>query len=338
MPSVSVLIPCYNAAQTIDESLHSLKIQTLEDFEVILVEDGSTDNTLQILHRWALDDPRFQVHTKSHSGIIDALNVGLSVCRAGYIARMDADDRCHPERLAKQIDYLESNPQIDVVGCLVRGFPQEQVRQGFQIYLEWLNSIVDNEQIYREIFVESPLVHPSVAFRKEVILKAGGYMDHGWAEDYDLWLRLYLAGTRFSKLPEVLLEWREDPQRLTRTDSRYSLENFLRAKAHYLAQGPLAGRDAVIVWGAGMSGRRLSKYLLRQRSALVGFIDIDPEKIGRFRYGTPILAPDQLPSLWNQYRQPIVLAAVGARGARQLIRQRLDSMGFQEGRDWLGVA
>jgi glycosyltransferase involved in cell wall biosynthesis len=338
MPSVSVLIPCYNAAQTIDASLHSLKVQTLQDFEVILVDDGSTDNTRQILHRWAIEDSRFQVHSKSHSGIIDSLNAGLAVCRAGYVARMDADDRCHPERLAKQVDYLERYPQVDVVGCLVRGFPKEQVRQGFQIYLEWLNSLVDNEQIYREIFVESPLVHPSVAFRKDIILKAGSYQDHGWAEDYDLWLRLYLSGTRFSKLPEVLLDWREDPQRLTRTDSRYSLENFLRAKAHYLAQGPLADREAVILWGAGMSGRRLSKYLLRQGSPLVGFIDIDPDKIGRSRYGVPILAPDQLPGLWKQYRRPILLAAVGARGARQLIRQRLTGMGYQEGQDWLGVA
>jgi glycosyltransferase involved in cell wall biosynthesis len=338
MPVVSVLIPCYNASDTINECLHSLKAQTFGDYEVILVEDGSNDQTAKLLEKWAAKDSRFKVYPQAHSGIISALNAGLAVCQASYVARMDADDRCHPKRLAKQVDYLDQNPGIGLVGSLVRAFPEGCVRQGYQVYVNWLNSLVDHEQISREIFIESPFVHPSVTFRKSVVEGAGGYQEHGWAEDYDLWLRLYLAGTRFAKLPEVLLDWREDTRRLTRVDSRYSLENFLRAKAHYLALGPLAGRDAVILWGAGMTGRRLSKHMLRQGSPLVGFVDIDPAKIGRARYGLPIYKPEQLPDLWKEFRQPILLAAVGARGARQLIRQQLTVMGLSEGRDWLGVA
>ena len=338
MPVVSVLIPCYNAAETIGECLHSLKAQTLTDFEVILVDDGSTDQTGELLQNWAIEDSRFIVYIQEHSGIIDALNAGLTLSRASCVARMDADDRCHPDRLAKQVDFLEQNPGVGVVGSLVRAFPEVRVRQGIQIYLDWINSLVDHEQICREIFVESPFVHPSVTFRKSVIAQAGGYQEHGWAEDYDLWLRLYLAGTSFAKLPEMLLDWREDPNRLTRTDNRYSLENFLRAKAHYLALGPVAGRDAVILWGAGMTGRRISKHLLRLSVPLVGFIDIDPGKIGRFRFGLPIHEPGKLPGLWKQFQRPILLAAVGARGARELIRRQLNAIGLIEGSDWLGVA
>lgn len=338
MPALSVLMPCYNAETTIDECLRSLKAQTLTDFEVILVDDGSTDNTSEILHKWAVEDSRFKPMTQSHSGIITALNTGLSVCNAPYVARMDADDRCHPNRFSRQASYLDTNPEVAVVSCLVQGFPQEQVRQGFHIYIEWLNSLVNNEEICREIFIESPLVHPSVTYRRKIILEAGGYQEHGWPEDYDLWLRLFLAGAGFGKVPEVLLDWREYPQRLTRTDSRYSLENFLRAKAHYLAQGPLAERDAVIIWGAGMVGRRLSKHLLRQNCPLKGFIDIDPRKIGRLRFGVPILPACALLDLWARFQNPIVLAAVGARGARQLIRQQLNAMNLQEGQDWWGVA
>jgi NADH/NAD ratio-sensing transcriptional regulator Rex len=166
----------------------------------------------------------------------------------------------------------------------------------------------------------------------------GCYQDHGWAEDYDLWLRLYLVGARFAKLPEILLEWRERPERLTRQDGRYSLENFLRMKAHYLRRGPSAGREAVIVWGAGMISRRLSKHLLRQGVPLVAFIDIDPRKIGRKLRGVPILPPEELPAIWQRYRSPVLLAAVGARGARALIRSRLESSGLREGLDWWGVA
>jgi glycosyltransferase involved in cell wall biosynthesis len=338
MPTLSVLIPCYNAEMTIEECLQSLKAQTLADFEVILVDDGSTDNTGKILQKWSDEDRRFRPIYQNHRGIITALNAGLAECNTPYVARMDADDRCHPDRLAMQVSYLESNPGVAVVGCLVKGFPEEQVRQGFQIYIEWLNSLVEDDEIRREIFIESPLAHPSVTYRRKTILEEGGYQEHGWPEDYDLWLRLYLAGARFGKVPQVLLEWREYSQRLTRTDSRYSLENFLRAKAYYLVQGPLVDRDAVIIWGAGMIGRRLSKHLKRQNCPLKSFIDIDPRKIGRFRYDVPIQTPADLSGLWARYQKPIVLAAVGARGARQLIRHQLNAMGLQEGRDWIGVA
>jgi len=166
----------------------------------------------------------------------------------------------------------------------------------------------------------------------------GRYQEHDWPEDYDLWLRMYLTGMTFAKLPEVLVGWRESAGRLTRADSRYSLENFLRTKAHYLALGPLKGRDGVVIWGAGMMGRRISKHLLREGTALDSFVDIDPRKIGRTRRGRPIISPEELPARLSEFESPIVLAAVGARGARQLIRERLEAFGLVEGKDWLGVA
>jgi glycosyltransferase involved in cell wall biosynthesis len=338
MMKISVLMPCYNAAGTLPEALQSLARQTLVDYEGIAVDDGSTDETGALLDAWAGQDRRWRVLHLPHGGILAALNAGLAACQAPLVARMDADDISHPQRLEKQAAYLEAHPETSVVGCLVAGFPQEQVREGFRLYMAWLNSLVSQADIRREMFVESPLAHPSVTFRREVVMQAGGYQEHGWPEDYDLWLRLYLAGAGFAKVPETLLEWRECPERLTRTDSRYSLENFLRAKAFYLARGPLAGRDAVIVWGAGMAGRRLSKQLLRQGCPLVAFIDIDPQKIGRTRRGLPILPPEALPERWRQYRRPALLAAVGARGARQIVRQRLTAFGLTEGQDWWGVA
>ncbi len=338
MPPVSVLLPCYNAAATLPDALDSLTGQTLEDFEVVIVDDGSQDDTPDILEHYRRADSRIRCLSQPHRGILHALNAGLQVCQGAYVARMDADDRSHPQRLALQTAYLDEHPDVAVVSCLVSAFPEGQVREGFRIYLEWLNGLVRDEQIRREIFVESPLPHPSVVFRKEWVLQAGGYQEHGWPEDYDLWLRLYLAGARFAKVPQVLLAWRETGQRLTRSDSRYSLENFLRAKAHYLTRGPLAGRDAVIIWGAGMIGRRLSKHLLRRELPVMAFVDIDPKKIGRTRRGRPIIAPEELIGCWSQFRHPVLLAAVGARGARQLIRARLEGMGLVEAQDWWGVA
>jgi GT2 family glycosyltransferase len=233
---------------------------------------------------------------------------------------------------------LAEDESLAAVGCLVEGFPPGDVRQGFRLYLAWLNSLVTPEEIARQIYVESPLAHPSVMVRRDWLERLGGYEDHGWPEDYDLWLRMHLAGARFAKVPRVLIAWREHADRLTRTDARYSLENFLRAKAHYLMRGPLRKAPAVIVWGAGAMGRRLSKHLVREGAPLRAFVDIDPEKIGRRRRGLPIHSAEDLPALVRAAPETVVLAAVGARGARELIRTRLQGMGLVEGLDWWAVA
>jgi glycosyltransferase involved in cell wall biosynthesis len=335
---VSVLIPCYNAAETVDEAMASLLDQTWQDFELIAIDDGSTDATYERLTNWSKRDPRISVLSLPHRGIIEALNAGISATSAPFVARMDADDRARPKRLEKQVSFLEAHPDIAVVGCLVEAFPTEAVGEGFRLYLEWLNSLRTSEAIAREIFIESPLVHPSVIVRRTWLERVGGYQDHGWPEDYDLWLRMYVEGARFVKVPEVLLHWREHTTRLTHTDDRYSAENLLRAKAHYLLQGPLKGRNAVILWGAGRTGRRISKYLLREGAPLLAFVDIDPAKIGRTRRDLPIIPPEDLPGLWRRSDHPILLATVASRGARALIRDRLTELGFVEGLDWWAVA
>jgi len=335
---VSILLPCFNAADTLNETLESIARQTLSDFEVIAVDDGSTDSTLRILQSWVEVDRRFNICSIPHGGVITAANTGIKACNSHYIARLDADDIAHPARLALQVRYLDDHPQVAVVSSLVEAFPEVDVREGYRIYIQWLNSLVTNEDIRREMFVESPLANPSVMVRSTWLDKMGGYQEHGWPEDYDLWLRMYMAGAVFAKIPQVLLKWRDHPERITRTDSRYSIENFLRAKAFYLARGPLADRDGVIIWGAGMMGRRLGKQLQHLEVPLRCFVDIDPKKIGRTRRGKPIIPPSDLPEWWQRFRNPAILAAVGARRARGLIRKRLEAFGYAEGVDWWATA
>ncbi len=338
MPDISVLLPCYNSSETLEETLNSLQKQTYPDFEVICVDDGSTDETGALLSGWAQKDPRFVYIPKEHSGVVEAANTGLEFCRGEIVVRMDADDRCHPNRIKLQREYLLKNPEVAVVGSLVKGFPAEQIGEGFQLYYDWLNSLIDHEDITREIFVESPIANPCASFRRSWIRELGGYRDQGWPEDYDLWLRFYLAGARFAKIPEVLLEWREHPGRLTHQDSRYSVENFLRAKAHYIAKGPARKRDAVFVWGAGMTGRRLSKHLVREGLPLAAFVEVDQKKIGNTRRGKPIVSVEDLPGLWDQYQNPILLTAVRARSAAPLIKAALDELDLVEGQDWWRAA
>ena len=172
--------------------------------------------------------------------------------------------------------------------------------------------------------------------RREVFESAGGYRDENWAEDFDLWLRLFEAGVTFTKVEKYLYFWREHAERLTRVDSRYSVENFLRCKAKYLLSGPLAGRQCVVIWGAGQTGRRISKFLLREGAPVEAFVDIDPEKIGSTLREKPIISFDELRAMMGP--GTVVLAAVGSRGARDLIREQLNNIGLREGLNYWCVA
>lgn len=331
-PVVSVLLPVRDAGPWLAGCLLSLKRQTLRDFEVVAVDDGSADGSAEVLDRWARDDARFRVFHRPAGGLVDALNAGLDECRAGLVARMDADDAAHPRRLQLQSALLEEHQEIGVVSCGVRHVPVSSVRGGLRRYEKWLNGLVDHDGIMRERFVESPVAHPSAVVRRNVLEVASGWRDIGWPEDYDLWLRLAERGVRFAKVPDVLYFWRDHGERLTRTDARYSKDAFLRAKAHFLARGPLAGGRHVVVWGAGPTGRRLARHLEREGVGIRAFVDIDPRLEGRRRRGVPVVSPKRLLELLDP--EVVVLAAVAARGARDLIRSRLLALGLTEGDDF----
>ncbi len=335
-PTVSVLLPIYNAAGTLDQAIRSMLRQTFDDFEVIAVDDGSEDESPNILKKWAKRDRRIKPVFHDRVGLIGALNAGLERAGGELVARMDADDVSHPRRFERQVALMRAHPEVSVAGCLMRSFPKRSVREGFRIYEAWLNSLIAHEDIVREIFIESPLAHPSTMMRRAELIELGGYEDHGWPEDYDLWLRYHLAGKRFAKVPETLYLWREHEDRLSRTDPRYAVERFLRAKAHYLAKGPLKETESVIVWGAGQTGRRLSKHLLREGVRIVAFVDVDSKKIGRTLRGIPVIAPGDLASIRGS--AGFLLSAVSSRGARALIREWAREQGWEEGRDFLCVA
>jgi glycosyltransferase involved in cell wall biosynthesis len=330
-PRISILLPVHNAAAFLSQCLDSLGRQSYDDYEVVAIDDGSTDDSANLLQRAASRDPRLRILERPHCGLVETLNHGLAQCQGEFVARMDADDVSHPRRLELQLAALRQPAGPDVVSSLVAHFPRQTLGEGFRIYEGWLNSLVTHADIYRERFIESPLPHPSIMMRREDLMSVGGYREMGWPEDYDLWLRLAARDKTFGKVPRVLYLWRHHENRLTRTDPRYSVEKFLTCKAHHLVRGPLAGGTDVILWGAGQTGRRLSKHLLRFGAVLRACIDIDPKKIGRTLRGIPIHPPEHLPDLLAGADRPVVLAAVSSRGARELIRQQLRLVELKEG-------
>ena len=331
-------MPCYNVQGTVDEAILSLMGQSLIDFEIVAVDDGSSDDTLRRLHDWALRDQRIHILALQHQGIVAALNAGLEGCKAEYIARMDADDRCTPERLFKQVNMLEDHPELAIIGSLVKGFPEGEIGLEFRIYIDWLNSSLSDIEIKRGIFVQSPLAHPSTSYRHEWIDRVGGYQDHGWAEDYDLWMRMFLSGAQFGKVPEVLLEWRDHPRRLTHTDKHYSINSDLNLKAHYLMLGPLRGRDGVFMWGSGQTGKRLSELLLHLGCPVSATVDSYWAENESKMASLPSCVPEGLTDMVERCQHPAVLVTERMNNIKESISQKLAALGMHELQDWWAVA
>ena len=330
-PRVSVVLPFRDAAATLPAALDSIEAQTLRDWEGLLIDDGSRDESAAIARERSAADPRWRV-LSAGGGIVDALNVGVAAARTPLIARMDADDISLPARLAKQLAAFDADPSLTVVSCRVEAFPDADVTDGMRRYVEWLNSLVSADAIRDALFVESPIAHPSVAMRTDAVRIAGGYRAFDGPEDYDLWLRLLLDGGRAAKVPEVLLRWRESPHRLSRVDPRCHRRGFLAAKLAHLPR-VLSPDTPLQLWGAGPTGRRWARALTDHGYDVSCFYDVDPRRWGRRVAGVPVhspAAPDR--------RRGFLLAAAGTPGARAQLEALFETHGLRRWDDYLAVA
>lgn len=339
-PEVSVLLPYRQAADTLAEALDSLLTQRGVRAEIVAVDDGSTDGGPAIVERHARStSPASPVQitrvSTAGAGLVAALEAGLRHARAEFIARMDADDVCHPDRLALQLEALRADPSLGAIGTRVEAFPDDAIKDGMRRYVNWQNSLVTSFDHARELFIESPLCHPSVMLRRSALDSVGPWREGPWPEDYDLWLRLDAAGFGLAKVPEVLLRWRHRAGRATFADPRYAPERFRDAKAPHLARRLRALGRPVAIWGAGPNGRRLARALEPHGVRTEFFVDVDAHKIGRQARSAPIFAPDALPERRGTHT---IVAAVGSLGARELIRAQLVEYGFVEGTDALFAA
>jgi len=332
-PLVSILLPTFQAVATLAAAVRSIERQSWRDWECVLVEDGSTDGTLERARELAERDSRLSVAAYPHRGLVAALNSGLQRCRGRYVARMDADDLMHHRRIEEQVSVLEAHPELAAVGCHVRMFPRSDVGPGYRAYETWLNGIRTAEQVARDAFIECPVAHPTLMFRRARLAQLG-YRDMGWPEDYDLVLRLITAGHKIGVVPRRRLLWRRGPGRLSITAPEYATERFTACKASFLAESFLAGSEHYILWGYGGTGRALRRALepLGRRPSHI--VELHPRRIGNRIHGAPVVPPAELPRL---PRQPLVVSVAGA-GPRSEIRRSLAGMGFIESRDFICAA
>ena len=320
MPSVSVLVPVYNAASWLAASLASLWRQTDPDFEVIAVDDGSTDGSGPMLEAMAVREPRLRVLRTPHRGLPAALNDGLACAAAPLIARHDADDLSHRRRFEWQRAQLAREPDLAVAGGRVRLFPAAATGIGMRRWVRWHNSLLTHEDIASEVLIDSPLAHGTAMIRREWLERAGGWHERGWPEDLDLWVRLLRAGARFGKCPEVLYGWRQHRGSATRRDPRYRRQRFVELKLESIRRDFLRDRGRVAVAGVGESLAR----------ALHAVASLGPDVL-RVEAGRPTAAA------LERLERPAILVFMSP-VARRRWRDALVARGWREREDFLFVA
>ena len=339
-PQVSIVLPVRNEEKFLEECLKSILQQTLTHWELIAVDDHSTDESHQILETFAQEDSRVRIFKNPGNGISDCLNFAIYLAKSSLIARMDGDDLMEPKRLEIQVDHLDKNKKVGLIASQVEPFPKaiKTKRKGYELYVQWTNEILTPGEHSINRFVDCPFAHPSIIFRKSLIDCYGGYANGIFPEDFELWLRWMGHGVVMEKLPQVLLKWRDHPKRASRTKLSYAPSAFQKVKAKYLRQWLeeefTLGKRIILCWGAGRVAREFFSLLKKEGIKISGFIDPDPKKINKQIATLPIMPIEQIPSP----KQCFILILAGARGVRKKTAEYLQEHGYVVGHDFLPLA
>ncbi len=274
LPKVSVLMPVYHAAATLHEAIQSVRDQTMPDWELVVVDDGSTDASRTLAEQIAQEDARIRVIALGENkGIVAALNQGLQACRAPWIARLDADDVMLPHRLEMQLAYMQAHPDCVALGTAAETF--DEASQG-----SVLSQPVTHQAICKRLKRSSSLFHPTVMLQREAVVSAGGYRSFFLdAEDYDLWLRLLHFG-KLANLAEPLTRLRVHEQQVSHRKVSQQVMSSLAARlVHQIAS---SGKDEpTLISGVatrewlieqGMSDKKIARAVAQGFAGRVGHL------------------------------------------------------------------
>lgn len=234
-PNITVLLPAYNASKYLSEAIESILAQTYTNFEFLIINDGSSDNTIDIINSYK--DDRIKVISRENKGLIATLNEGIDAASTEIIARMDADDVSFPNRLETQYNYLQQHTDLVLVGS------EANVTDKDGSFLFILKPAgYTHQEIVNNIMTACPFNHPSVMFRKEAVIKAGYYPDKAITfEDHLLWKNLITIGN-VANIQEVLLNYRLNPESVT-MDERWRGKRFLELREKSLQNGYVTDDD-----------------------------------------------------------------------------------------------
>ena len=333
-PKISVILPFYNAENTISRAIKSILDQSFTDFECILIDNNSTDNSSTIAQTFVDGDCRFKLIKETRQGVMFASNKGWENCKGEFIARMDSDDWSYPERLEMQLEFLLDNSNYGAVGTLVKHISHSEFTGGMAIFVDWSNSLITFDDIYKNRFIELPIVNPTAMWRRKVATENGMYLHGDFPEDYEMWLRWLDNGVKIGKINKVLLDWYDSDTRISRTDSIYRDKSFYKIKTYYLAKWLKKHNPhhpKVAIWGASKISRRRAKLLEEYGIEICCYIDTKNNKRQldlEVYYFKDIPSPDEI----------FVLTYIKQMEAREQTKQFLTKKGFREGSNFMLVS
>ena len=331
IPLVSVVLPVYNGADCIGRAIASICSQDDPHWELIVVDDGSTDGSAATAQQSAGGDTRVRIVETPHLGLVPALRKGCAIAQGTLIARMDADDVSHPARLSSQRAWHAKHSNEGLCGTQV-SMTGRGVGQGRRRYESWLNAVLTSRDVDRELFIECPVAHPAFMMSRGAYEAVGGYRDFDGPEDYDLVFRLWNAGFALGNVAPSLLDWHDSPGRLSMNSPRYDEIAFRNLKRKWLNVAKVGEGRPLYQWGAGEVGKRwLREWIPGTVEAVV---DIRPGKIGQTIHGHVVIRPEDLPLPGDCY----FLIAVGTPGARDRIRAWCRTAGYSECVDYRFIA
>lgn len=296
MAEISILMSVYNGEEFIRDSVSSILNQTFKDFELIIVDDGSTDGTVGIIE--SFHDKRIRLfRLPENKGVGAALKFGLVRAEGKYIAKADADDINRLDRLDKQKTFLDRNPDIELVKSLIKYFPNDEAArkspkyQAKKINEKEKNLVVTSEDIHEKLYWYCCIPHTTIMCRSESI-KAVGYDELRICEDYKLFFQMNKRGYKMATIPEVLVHTRVIGTSITAsTEARELLRQVFEIKKEEVLR-LFAKNEPVYIWGAGGMGRNLLQFIRNEGYQVAGLLDRDPGKQGSEIDGVPVFSPE----------------------------------------------
>ncbi len=259
-PEVSILIPVRNEEPFISDCLDSIKNQTFEDWELVIIDDHSTDKTAFIIQKYLVGDNRIRLFRNEGSGLIDALKTGFHKVRGTYLTRMDGDDIMPVNWLKKMVEAIEGSPGNTIITGLIKYFPQAGVSEGYKKYENWLNDINLHGNQWKNIYRECIVAAPNWMGRTADLKKIDGFDHLEYPDDYHLAFKWYKNRFNIKCVPEITLKWREHENRASKLFEGYNQESFFKLKiGQFLALDDKKGD--LLLWGTNTKGKITAKLL-----------------------------------------------------------------------------
>ncbi|MBU2946732.1 glycosyltransferase family 2 protein [Zobellia uliginosa] len=297
-PLVSILIPFKNTEAFLNQCFDSILEQTYENWQIVAVNDHSSDGSRSLVHSYAKNDRRIHLYDNEEKGIIGALRTAYKCSNGKFITRMDSDDIMTNNKLEVMVKSLLEMGKGHLAVGQVRYFSHRGISNGYERYEKWLNHLTETGDNYSEIYKECVIPSPCWMVFREDLDKCNGFTPNIYPEDYDLAFRFYENHIKCIPSSELLHLWRDYDTRTSRTSEHYAENYFLDIKLRYFLKLNRNTNRPLTVWGAGAKGKEIAKRL-RELDIDFYWVCDNPKKIGKHIYGMEMLHFNKLNSLAN---------------------------------------